>query len=82
MQRILEEKRVVEEELEELRNANHNVPVKESKDTSNAADDNSGADDKKLSRLKKKYEKKLHQAKEEMAEMREVKQNFMQHSSH
>ena len=72
MQRILEEKKAIELELEELR-------VSQSNYLDNVKNINSNMNDteieamvmKKVNKLKKKYEKKLLSAQEEMADLRE-----------
>ncbi len=86
MQKILDEKRQIEEELEELKNnllTEKQQPLtqqaataaKPSSANSKSADSEDELDNiagKKLSRLKKRYEKKLAAAKEEIEFLRDV----------
>lgn len=90
MQRILDEKRILAEELEELKQnlineknnpaALDNIPSKPSSaikrevgDTENTDfDEIESSAMKKMSRLRKRYEKKLNAAKEELEDLREV----------
>ena len=89
MQRILEEKRLMEEELEELRqssqtaNAQPAAPIRNgmqsatARDTLQVAQQSNNGDNstamKKINKIKKRYEKRLAAADEELQELREVR---------
>ena len=71
MQRIMEEKRQVEEELEELRN-NVNIQAQQMM----SVEEVNALILKKVNKIKKKYEKKLLQAHEELEDLREVRRSI------
>ncbi len=78
LKRILDEKRMMEEELEELRASAASHPLSSGVNTSRERENSAGGDGnsdtaKKLSKLKKKYEKKIQSMTEEIDEMREVR---------
>lgn len=69
IQRVLEEKKLMEEELEELRMSSHHHQQQQQQIAT--VDGDGSAIDKKIQKLKKKYEKRIGTLKEELDEVRE-----------
>lgn len=68
LQQALDERNSMEEELEDLRQ----TAISVAPSSANSANVDEGPVMKKLTKMKKKYEKKLQTCKEEMEDMREV----------
>ena len=77
MQKIIEEKKLMEDEMEELRQsaAAANAALAAASNSTGSEEAYESVLEKKANKMKKRYEKKLLQAKDELDDLREVRKN-------